>query len=229
MNEALEIFNGILDQSEDWKLSQWESVIERCDWAKAYALREIRDKRLYLETHFTWETYCNEKHGISARHADRQIAAIPSVENLGPLGLKISTERQIREVVSLPPAQQREVWQAAVETAPEGKVTASHIRSVVNHLTNAEPQNGVREMYRAEAREAGLTPQQEAAADFGVGWHKNLHKHWVFYNSLRDHGGIAKLARKWSKEVKQNNLTELCAVRDCINECIEYFEKELGK
>src|SRR5262245_43414965 len=116
MNEALEIFNGILDQSEDWGLPQWESVIERCDWAKAYALREIRDKRLYVDTYFTWENYCNKKQDTTARQADRQIAAIPAVENLRPIGLKISTESQARELVGLKPEQQRQVWQTAVET-----------------------------------------------------------------------------------------------------------------
>jgi N6-adenosine-specific RNA methylase IME4 len=170
MSEALEIFNGILDQSEDWGLSQWESVIERCNWAKAYALREIREKRLYLETHFTWEAYCEEKHGLSKRHADRLIAAIPSVENLGPIGPKFSTESQIREVVSLPPARQREVWQAAVETAPEGKITASHIRSVVDNLTRGEQQviknlaTEIRTRQTEERREERIERIQEIAS-----------------------------------------------------------------
>jgi hypothetical protein len=35
-----------------------------------------------------------------------------------------ASERQARPLASLEPEQQREVWQEAVETAPEGKVVS---------------------------------------------------------------------------------------------------------
>ena len=40
------------------------------------------------------------------------------------------TESQARPLVSLPSDQQREAWQEAVETAPEGKVTAAHVYNI---------------------------------------------------------------------------------------------------
>jgi len=43
-----------------------------------------------------------------------------------PVDIQI-TEYQIRPLSKLEPAQQREAWQKAVATAPEGKVTAAHV------------------------------------------------------------------------------------------------------
>jgi hypothetical protein len=60
-------------------------------------------RRLTKNQPLAREAYCNEKHDLSVSYANRQIAAIPSVENLTPIGAKISTESHIREVVSLPP------------------------------------------------------------------------------------------------------------------------------
>ena len=115
-------------------------------------------------------------------------------------------------------------WTRPYKYTPESELTPEQI-----DIRDGYRNQRQLETYRQEAIDVGLTPQQEAAADLGAGWYKNMHKHWVFYNSLRDHGGIAKLARKWSKEIKQHTLTEMRTIRDCMNECIEYFEKELGK
>lgn len=213
-------------------MSEALSVFERSEWIECraivrrglstfyetgQALFKIRDKRLYREEYSTWEDYCRDECGKSKTHINRLIDSSSVVQNLTPIGVKISTESQARELTKFEPERQRQVWQAAVDTAPNGQPTAAHI------------QETARQILRQEAIDVGLTPQQEAAADLGAGWYKNMHKHWVFYNSLRDHGGIAKLARKWSKEVKQHTLTELETVRDCMNECIAYFKQELDK
>ena len=41
----------------------------------------------------------------------------------------------------LPAIQQREAWQRAVETAPNGKVTAAHVQDVVNSITKPHVAN----------------------------------------------------------------------------------------
>lgn len=43
-----------------------------------------------------------------------------------------ATESQARPLTSLPPEIQSEVWQLAVATAPEGRVTAAHVQSVAD-------------------------------------------------------------------------------------------------
>lgn len=43
-------------------------------------------------------------------------------------------EKQLRPLASLEPEQRREVWALAVQTAPDGKVTASHVERVVQQM-----------------------------------------------------------------------------------------------
>lgn len=65
------------------------------------ALAEIRDLRLYGETHRTFEDYCGERWGISKRHANRTIASARTARELGPNGP--TTEAVARELATLPP------------------------------------------------------------------------------------------------------------------------------
>jgi hypothetical protein len=70
---------------------------------------------------------------MQRRYANRLIAAAEVVDNLGPIGpILPTTETQARPLAHLEPDQQREAWQQAVDTAPNGKVTAAHVQSVVD-------------------------------------------------------------------------------------------------
>jgi len=48
-------------------------------------------------------------------------------------------ETQLRPLNRLEPAQQREAWQKAVDTAPDGKVTAAHVYKIVKDMTMEPP------------------------------------------------------------------------------------------
>jgi phage N-6-adenine-methyltransferase len=48
-------------------------------------------------------------------------------------------ESHVAPLTVLEPAQQREAWAKAVETAPNGKVTAAHVESVVSEYRRPEP------------------------------------------------------------------------------------------
>ncbi|MCE5265549.1 MAG: hypothetical protein LLG97_18735 [Deltaproteobacteria bacterium] len=50
------------------------------------------------------------------------------------IGTVPTTETQCRPLASLPAPQQREVWNEAVEAAPDGKVTAAHVAMVVGTI-----------------------------------------------------------------------------------------------
>ena len=84
------------------------------------ALLEIRDGRLYRHTHATFEDYCRERWGLKQSHAYRLMDAAQVVDVLksSPIGELPATESQARPLTVLEPAQQREAWQRAVETAP---------------------------------------------------------------------------------------------------------------
>lgn len=98
------------------------------------ALLEIRDSRLYRTTHGTFEDYCRERWGMSKPHATRLIVAAEVTANLVPMGTIPTTERQARPLTVLEPEQQREAWRVAVETAPDGRMTAAHVESTVCSL-----------------------------------------------------------------------------------------------
>jgi hypothetical protein len=93
-------------------------------------LELIRDKRLYRSTHKTFEEYCREVWGLAKSMAHYQIAASKVVENLSTnSGQNIlpTAETQCRPLAPLPPAQQVEVWEKAVEIAPDKKPTARDV------------------------------------------------------------------------------------------------------
>lgn len=57
-------------------------------------------------------------------------------------------ERQLRPLASLEPERQREVWTQAIETAPNGNMTAAHVQSVVNsYKPHVAYNNGNNEWY----------------------------------------------------------------------------------
>src|SRR5690606_26347192 len=67
------------------------------------------------------------------------------VENLGNLGTMVpkpANERQARPLTKLPPEQQREAWEEAVATAPDGRVTAAHVERTVKRLTYEDIDDG---------------------------------------------------------------------------------------
>jgi len=118
--------------SEKNELCQHEAVIEQ--GLKTFvdvgnALLAIRDKRLYRQDFGTFEDYCQDRWGMVRRQADRLIAAAETAENLRPIGLIPQSESVIRPLTRLDPDQQRQVYQRAVETAPNGKVTAAHVEA----------------------------------------------------------------------------------------------------
>jgi hypothetical protein len=124
-----------LTTDERAELAACEAVIARHRNAvleTAEQLRIIRDKRLYRETHPNFDAYCLERWGYGKNYANKQIAAADVMANVGtmvPNGP--ASERQVRPLTQLPPEEQADAWQEAVDTAPAGKVTAKHVAAVV--------------------------------------------------------------------------------------------------
>lgn len=136
---------------EQTRLSELERVIN--DGLMTFidvgaSLLEIRNSRLYRHEYGTFEEYCRTKWGMSRIHAHRLIKAHevvtallplgnnanPEADDLLPIGNIPTNERHARPLSKLPPEQQKEAWQRAVETAPNGKVTAKHVEKVVNEM-----------------------------------------------------------------------------------------------
>lgn len=112
------------------------------------ALMQIRDNRYYRKTHGTFEEFCKEKWGFDRTYAHRLIKSSEVVDNLLPTGNIPTSERAVRPLTRIKdPEEQREVYQRAVETAPEGKVTARHIEETAKKtMKPKEPEQKVYHM-----------------------------------------------------------------------------------
>ena len=105
------------------------------------ALQEIRDCKLYRNTHGTFEEYCEDRWGISASRARQLVGAFGAmvdIKSVTNVTLLPQNEGQVRPLVSLEPEQRAAAWQEAVETATNGKVTGEHVERVVAKYRRAE-------------------------------------------------------------------------------------------
>ena len=133
---------NLLSVIEKSELSQLEATIEKhlsAFYEVGFALMQIRDNRYYRETHGTFEAYCKERWGFTKSRANQLIAASEVADNLTTTVAKIPSERTIRPLTTIKdPEEQREVFQEAVETAPNGKVTAKHIEKTIQEYKHTE-------------------------------------------------------------------------------------------
>lgn len=142
------------------RLAELEGVIQRnlqSFYEVGRALMEIRDNRLYQHKngggYETFEAYCKETWDFNRAHAYRLMDSAKVIEVLSPIGdMKPTTESQARPLTRLNdnPEKQREAWTRAVETAPEGKVTAAHVQKVVREMVEP-PAPRIREQDKIKA------------------------------------------------------------------------------
>jgi phage N-6-adenine-methyltransferase len=130
----------MLSVTEAADLAECEAVIERglhtfMDVGRA--LLAIRDARLYRAQYGTFEDYCRERWAMQRAHAYRLMDAATVASNLSPIGDIPATESQARPLTQLPPEVQPIVWQQAVETAPNGKITAEHVKDTIRRYREA--------------------------------------------------------------------------------------------
>src|SRR5690606_13645921 len=110
----------------DPTLAECEAVIER--GLETYvevgqALLYIRDRRLYRETHGTFEEYCRERWDWGRNYANKVISAGEVAGIIEErVGTNVPNEAQARALAPLKdqPDQMAEAWSEAVE-ATEGK------------------------------------------------------------------------------------------------------------
>lgn len=122
-----------LTEQEVTLLNECESVISK--GIKAFkevwgALLEVRDSRLYRKEFRTFEDYCVVKWNLSKRYINRNLKALDTLNNLGPIGPHFETERQLRPLTNLEPEIQRQVVKDVQEINP--KAPTSLIQDVVN-------------------------------------------------------------------------------------------------
>lgn len=130
--------NIALTDSEEKRLAALEVTIEsglKVFFEVGTALLEIRDSRLYRRDYKKFEDYCRVRWQLKQSRAYQLMDAASVVGNLESStngGTLPDNERQTRPLTQLAPEEQVLVWQVVTDTAPAGKVTEAHVRSVVN-------------------------------------------------------------------------------------------------
>jgi hypothetical protein len=124
-----------LDVAELARLQELESIVEhglQTFYEVGKALDEIREQKLYRETHKTFEAYCQDKWGITRRRAYQFIDAAEIMENLCTnVHNSQIKEYQIRPLRGLPPELQLEIWQEAVASSLNGMPTGAAVQRLV--------------------------------------------------------------------------------------------------
>ena len=124
-----------LSEAEKLERDNLELTVQQAFFIAGKALKQLRDKRLYRETHSSFEAYVKERFDFTKRAAYYLIDAHEVVNNLKSeqiVHTNINTnilptkESQCRPLAKLPPEKQREVWRDAVEKA-NGKVPSARI------------------------------------------------------------------------------------------------------
>jgi len=99
------------------------------------ALWKIREEKLYRAEFKTFENYCKVRWGISRIHAHRLIDGVEVVKLL-PIGNKITTESQARELAKVPTEKREEVVEQTVKR--DGKLTARGIKETATETAPVE-------------------------------------------------------------------------------------------
>jgi hypothetical protein len=127
-----------LTATEAGELAECEAIVERgleTFIEVGTALLKIRDGRLYRQTFGTFEDYCRVRWGMSRQRAGQLIDAASVAVNVNNCCQAIpANEAQARPLARLEPEQQREAWQHAVESAPNGKPTARQVEEAAESV-----------------------------------------------------------------------------------------------
>lgn len=152
---AVSTTGDVAHRAKQDDLEQCESVIGQHGRAfveVGRALSKIRENELYKERGFkTFEAYCRKRWEMNRAHANRLIGAFYLLEKLDPKGSIPTSETHVRPLLKLPEDKRAKVWEMAVETAPDGKVTARHVAKTVTDHLPAPPPKPRAPAQRAEA------------------------------------------------------------------------------
>ncbi len=134
---------GGLTDDQRARLLELEHQVEESFYRAGLALREIRDSRLYRETHDSFEDYCLDRFGFKRRHPYQLIDAASIADNIRgcarPARIMPTNEYQLRPLVKLKDAeQQAEAWTRAVEKAAGKPPTYELVKETVTELLATE-------------------------------------------------------------------------------------------
>lgn len=162
----------ILSIEERTERDALERTIEQSFVVLGNALKILRDKRLYRETHASFEAYVRDRFGYSRRAADYLIGASEVVENLKREQIVLGTnvlptkESQCRSLIGQPLETQCKVWTRALELVENKKVpSAKVVKQAVKEIT----QNNAQQNLGFEVKVSADPSFREVAYKTGTG------------------------------------------------------------
>jgi hypothetical protein len=153
-----------LTKAERCQLATLKKVVDRTmksTFEFGAALREIRDRRLYRETHSSFEAFMADEFGISKPDAHRQIQAATKFEAAQPiaakLGISLTNPSQMRPLFNVADDDLAGVLKKASRLVPKAadgsrRLTAEVLTRAVREETMA-PDDFQREAERKKERE----------------------------------------------------------------------------
>lgn len=129
---------GTMMVIEQARLRECEATIEKgmATFVEVgQALAEISEKKLYRDTHKTFEAYCKERWGHNRRWAYQLIDAAGVMENVRNCAQKPSNEAQARQLSKAPKEKQAKAWEKATSN---GKPTAAKVAAAVAEVVEDE-------------------------------------------------------------------------------------------
>ena len=151
-NTSVDVAALALTRSEESRLVELESTIE--DGLDTFvevgsALAAIRNARLYRGEFGTFEEYCRTRWQMVASRARQLIASAEAVGNLESVtNVTPATESQVRPLVALAPAEQRQAWTRAEEIAEEEgtPIRARHVEQAVQERKPRVPKYDIEKL-----------------------------------------------------------------------------------
>lgn len=142
---AEEETSKFLTVEERDRLLTLEREVEESFYRAGKALQEIRDSRLYRETHHTFEDYCFDRFGFKRRHPYQLIDAAIITDNIRERArdahILPTNEYQIRPLTRLrdDPEKQAEAWRRVVEKSQGKKPTFQVVKETVDEVMGTTP------------------------------------------------------------------------------------------
>lgn len=160
------VFEALTEEEENLR-RRLEDRIEKRLGGIFDDLMEIQRRRLWRSTHGSFENYCRTRWNFGKSRGYQIAAAGQVMTLLLEAGETVvpQNERQARELIAsgLQPEDQAILWKFVKETAPNGKISSSHIKSVVGYVremivTGGAVDDGSGEMsHISEVVKAGIT------------------------------------------------------------------------
>lgn len=205
-------------------------------------LKILHDKKLYRNTHKTWDAYCKERFGFTKGQANRRISFANLIENLEevainqsltdgsskqgdlvPVGIILpDREGQARPLLKLEtPEQQHQAWKRAQEATGAEQPPATAVAKAV------------KEIEQGEAIEAEPAPEPEpkpedklAAINEKLDFYKT--EYLKYQGKYQDESGSRQLAEQAEKTAKRD-LKRVMAALEERNALIKEKDEELSK